>query len=108
MLRAPLTRTLRRYTVEVGGVTDAVLPAVQTHIDVLDRAVAATGHLAGESFTLADISLLPILHYVQLCPEGADMVRSAGDLSAYFAHHAQRPGYKASFPPPLPTGPVRT
>jgi glutathione S-transferase len=87
---------------------DAVLPAVQTHIDVLDRAVAATGHLAGESLTLADINLLPILHYVQLCPEGADMVRSAGDLFAYFAHHAQRACYKASFPPPLPTGPVRT
>jgi glutathione S-transferase len=69
--------------------------------------VGATGHLAGDSFTLADITLLPILHFVQLCPEGGDMVRSARNLSAYHARHAQRPSYKASFPPPLPTGPAR-
>ena len=86
---------------------DAVLPAVQTHIDVLDKAVAATGHLAGDRFTLADITLLPVLHYVQLCPEGANMVPSARNLAAYIARHAQRPSYKASFPPPLPTGPSR-
>jgi glutathione S-transferase len=90
-----------------GGVPDraaieAALPALQTHIDVLDRAVAATRHLAGESFSLADIFLLPILHFVQLCPEGGEMVRSAENLFTYFARHSQRPCYKASFPPPLP------
>lgn len=86
---------------------DAVLPAVQTQIDVLDKAVEATGYLAGDSFTLADINLLPILHYVRLSPESGDMVRAAGNLSAYFARHAGRPSYRASFPPPLPTGPAR-
>ena len=81
---------------------DAAPSGVTEHIDVLDSAVAGTGHLAGDSFTLADIFLLPILHFVQLCPEGGEMVRLAKDLSAYFARHSQRPCYKASFPPPLP------
>jgi glutathione S-transferase len=44
---------------------DAVLPAMQQQIHVLDRAVASTGYLAGASFSLADIYLLPVLH---LCP----------------------------------------
>jgi glutathione S-transferase len=79
---------------------DAVLPAMQQQIHVLDGAVASTGYLAGDSFSLADIYLLPVLHLVQRGPEGAEMVQSAKNLSAYFATHARRPSYRASLPPP--------
>jgi glutathione S-transferase len=48
-----------------------VLPAMRRQIDLLDQAVAKTGYLAGNGFTLADINLLPILYYVQRCPEAA-------------------------------------
>jgi glutathione S-transferase len=78
------------------------LPAMQKQIDVLDKTVARTGYLAGASFTIADIKLMPVLYYVQRFPEGAEMVQSAKSLSAYFTHHSERPSYKASFPPPLP------
>jgi glutathione S-transferase len=78
---------------------DAVLPAMQKQIDVLDRAVAATGYLAGDGFSLADIYLLPVLSVVQRCPEGAEMVQSAQNLSTYFARHAGRQSYRASSPP---------
>jgi hypothetical protein len=78
------------------------LPAMQKQIDVLDKTVARTGYLAGASFTLADINLLPVLYYVQRFPEGGEMVQSAKSLSAYFARHSERQSYKASFPPPLP------
>ena len=78
------------------------LPAMQKQIDVLDKTVARTGYLAGASFTLADINLMPVLYYVQRFPEGAEMVQSAKSLSAYFAHHSEQQSYKASFPPPLP------
>ena len=40
---------------------DAALPEMRTQFAVLDQAVSATGYLAGSSFTLADIDLLPIL-----------------------------------------------
>jgi glutathione S-transferase len=81
---------------------DGVLPAMQKQIGLLDKAVAKTGYLAGGGFTLADINLLPILYYVQRCPEGAEMVKAAQNLAAYFARHAERPSFKASTPPPPP------
>jgi glutathione S-transferase len=81
---------------------DGVLPAMQKQIGLLDKAVAKTGYLAGDGFTLADINLLPILHYVQRCPEGTEMVKAAPNLAGYFARHAERPSFKASTPPPPP------
>ena len=81
---------------------DGVLPAMQKQIDLLDKAVAKTGHLAGNGFTLADINLMPILYYVQRSPEGSGMVQSAKNLSAFFARHSERPSFKATIPPPFP------
>lgn len=81
-------------------VVDGALPTMQKQIDVLDRSVAATGHLAGDGFSLADINLLPVLHYVQQCPEGIEMVRSAKSLCNYFARHSQRPSFQSTMPQP--------
>ena len=81
---------------------DGVLPAMQKQIRLLDQAVAETGYLAANSFTLADINLLPILYYVQRMPEGGEMMTAAQSLAGYFARHAQRPSFKASTPPPPP------
>jgi glutathione S-transferase len=81
---------------------DAALPAMQNQINVLDRAVSTSGHLAGDGFTLADIDLLPILYYLQKYPEGEAMVNGAKNLTAYFAKHSERPCYKATIPPPIP------
>ena len=81
---------------------DAALPAMQNQINVLDRAVSSSGHLAGNGFTLADIDLLPILYYLQKYPEGEAMVNGAKNLTAYFAKHSERPCYKATIPPPIP------
>jgi glutathione S-transferase len=81
---------------------DGVLPTMQKQITLLDQAVAKTGYLAGNGFTLADINLLPILYYVQRCPEGAAMIKAAESLAGYFARHAERPSFKASTPPPPP------
>jgi glutathione S-transferase len=79
---------------------EGALPAMQKQVEVLDRTVAKTGYLAGDSFTLADINLMPILYVVQRFPEGIEMVQSAKNLSSYFARHSARPSYEASFPPP--------
>lgn len=81
----------------------AILPTMQTQIDVLDKAVARTGYLVGDGFSLADIYLMPVLEVVQRAREGNEMVQSAKSLAAYFARHAERPSYRASFPPPPPS-----
>jgi glutathione S-transferase len=82
---------------------DAALPAMQQQFDVLDKAVAGTGHLAGKSFTLADINLMPILAYLQRMPESGDMLKKSKHLSAYYARHAERPSFKNTVPPPPPS-----
>ncbi len=53
---------------------DEVTPALREQIDILDKAVAKTGHLAGKQFTLADINLMPILFYVRNFPEGGEAI----------------------------------
>ncbi|HLH92816.1 MAG TPA: glutathione S-transferase family protein [Xanthobacteraceae bacterium] len=83
------------------AVIDGVLPTMQKQIDLLDEAVAKTGYLAAGRFTLADINLLPILYYVQRCPEGGEMVKGATNLAGYYGRHAERASFKASTPPPF-------
>jgi glutathione S-transferase len=83
---------------------DAVMPAVREQISVLDRAVAASGHLVGNQFTFADINLMPILHRLQQAPEGKAAVAEAKHLAAYYARHAARPSFQRTDPPPGPPG----
>lgn len=81
---------------------DAVMPALREQIGVLDTAVAATGHLVGDGITFADLNLLPILHRVQLAPEGAKALADARHLARYFEQHTARPGFQRTVPPPRP------
>ena len=78
---------------------DALLPAVREQIAVLDRAVAATGHLVGEHFSFADINLLPILYRFRQAPEGTEILAAASHLAGYYARHATRPAFVRTIPP---------
>ena len=69
---------------------------------VLDEAVRATGYLAGNSFTLADIDLLPILFYMNKMPESRVMLAGAQHLKAYFERHIERPSVQRTYPQTLP------
>lgn len=83
---------------------EAVMPDVEKQVDVLDKAVARTGHLAGEQFTFADINLMPILHRLGQAPEGAATLAAAPHLSRYYEHHAARPSFVKTDPPSGPPG----
>jgi glutathione S-transferase len=80
----------------------AAAEKMKPQIEVLDRAVAKTGHLVGDSFTLADINILPMLFYVGRFEEGKAMLAGAKNLSAYTQRHFARPSFKQSAPPPPP------
>jgi len=75
---------------------------MKPQIAVLDRAVADTGYLAGDGFTLADINILPMLFYVNRFEEGKAMLGAAKNLSAYMERHFARPSFQKSKPPPPP------
>jgi glutathione S-transferase len=81
---------------------DAALPKMEQHFAVLDRAVAKTGHLVGDTFTLADINLLPILYYMDKMPESSEMLRRHASLRSYFDRHMSRPSARETAPPPFP------
>jgi len=78
----------------------AAAEKMKPQVEVLDRAVAATGHLVGDSLTLADINILPILFYVNRFEEGKAQLAGARNLSAYMERHFARPSFQASKPPP--------
>jgi glutathione S-transferase len=77
---------------------DEVMPALKQQVAVLDRAVAR-GYMVGDSFTLADINLMPLLHRLKLPPEGAAALAAAKNLAAYYDRHSQRPSFIRTEPP---------
>ena len=81
---------------------DAVLPALKDEIGLLDRAVAKGGYLAGDSFTFADINVMPILFYLQKFPESSAAIAAAKPLAAYYERLAARPSFQNTTPPPPP------
>ena len=81
---------------------DAVLPGVRGQLALLDRTVARTGYLVGDALTLADIFVLPMLHYLRLLPESGAMLAPSTNLGRYFETHAARPSYVRTIPPPGP------
>jgi len=83
-------------------VIDAALPKLEAQFAMLDRAVAKTGHLAGNAFTLADMNVLPMLFYLHHLPESGSMLRRTPNLSAYYERHIARASVKEAVPPPLP------
>lgn len=80
---------------------DPILQAIEAQIVFLDRAVAPTEHLIGETFTLADAYLVPILFYMRQLPESRDVLARCKPLSAYLDRHLQQPSVKATIPPPM-------
>src|SRR6202012_4523753 len=57
------------------AIIETALPKIEAQFAMLDRAVADTGHLVGNSFTLADMNVLPMLFYLHHLPESAGMLR---------------------------------
>jgi glutathione S-transferase len=80
----------------------SVMPAVLEQVAVLDSAVADTGHLVGDQYTLADVNLMPLLDRLKLPPDGAQALAGAPNLTAYYETHAQRPAFVKTTPPPGP------
>jgi glutathione S-transferase len=78
---------------------DAMQPELAQEIEVLDTALARSGHLAGDRLTLADIYLMPIIAYARQTPEGGPLIAGAKSLSAFFDRNAERESFKATEPP---------
>ena len=82
-------------------VIEAALPKMEKQFPVMDRAVAS-GYLACDAFTLADMYFTPILYYMRLGPESAAMLEASANLKAYLERNLARPCVQATIPPPMP------
>jgi glutathione S-transferase len=84
------------------AIIETALPKLEAQFAMLDRAVAKTGHLVGNSFTLADMNLLPMLFYLDKLPESRSMLQRTAKLGAYYQRHIARASVKEAVPPPFP------
>ena len=84
------------------AIIETALPKIETQFTMLDRAVAKTGHLVGNTFTLADMNVLPMLFYLNHLPESGAMLRRNAGLTAYYERHMARSTVKDAIPPPFP------
>lgn len=81
---------------------DAALPDLEKTIGVLDGALAGRQTLVGDAPTLADHILLPIVFYMNMAPESAELMGKSANLSAWLETLSARPSAQQTVPPPPP------
>ena len=62
-------------------------------LDVADRALMSQGYLAGDSFSLADISWLPYLQYLSTTPHGT-LITERPHVKSWWQRISTRPSWK--------------
>jgi hypothetical protein len=60
---------------------------------------ARCGHLVGDTFSYADMNLLPVLDNLRECPETREMLDQSKCLGKYFDGHSGRASLQATLPP---------
>ena len=80
---------------------NAALPEIEQRLQTLDKAVASTGYLVGDSLTYADLNVLPMLVALTLFPETKEMLEKHEALSAYVAKLSARPSFQNTAPPDM-------
>jgi glutathione S-transferase len=100
---------MRAYLVPIvfapGGIPDrakidAAVPGVERQMEILDKAVARTGYLVGNSFTIADMTLVPILAAASRFPESGAALAKRPNLQKYLQTHVARESVRKTAPPP--------
>src|ERR1700726_3758107 len=81
---------------------EAALPKMEQQFAPMERAVAKTGHLVGDTFTLADMNFIPILFYMGTKPESSALMARMPNLTSYLDRHMARKSVQDSKPERLP------
>jgi glutathione S-transferase len=83
-------------------IIDAALPKMEQQFPVMDCAVARTGHLVSDTFTLADMNFVPILFYMSTRPESSALLARMPDLRRYLDRHMARKSVRDTMPTTTP------
>jgi glutathione S-transferase len=76
----------------------AAVPKLAYQLKVLENTLSATPYLAGDTVSLADFTLFPILAYVKATPEGEEALKSVPAVMAWYQRIAARPSAAATDP----------
>ena len=67
---------------------------------MLERELSARDYLAGDSFSLADTFLLPVLHYMRQLPETKEIMSASPHVTAWYDRMMARPSVAETVPSP--------
>lgn len=81
---------------------EAALPDLEMNLEILDSALSGRTALVGDTPTLADHLLMPIIFYMNAAPESAEMLDRLEGLSAWLEIMSARPAAEQTVPPPPP------
>jgi len=80
------------------AVIDVAVPQIKSQLEVFDRAYGPRNLLAGDTVTLADLLLAPIIFYLGMFPEGKTLLAGAPNVTRAHAWMAERPSFKSTMP----------
>ena len=77
---------------------DEAIPKMAPQFAIMDKAVAQTGYLVGNGFTVADAYLTPILFYMNAVPESRELLGKCQPLRAYLDRQMARKSIRDTQP----------
>lgn len=80
------------------AVINAALQEIARHLDVLEQTYGDRDFLVGTAMSMADLFLAPILAYVGMFPEGAELLGKYPNVQRAQAVMRQRPSFVATQP----------
>ena len=77
---------------------DAALPEIEQLLGILDKAYGKRNVLVGETVTMADLFLAPIVVYLYMFPESKALLAKVPNVTRAHAFIAERESFKATVP----------
>lgn len=78
-------------------VVAAAIPEIVNTVKILEDQLASQPFLLGNQLTLADIMLMPSLHYLSIAPHNQEILKADSPLRTYIKNILQRPSAKNVF-----------
>jgi glutathione S-transferase len=75
------------------AVVEAARGKLSAALDVLEKALAKDEYLAGNAFSLAEVTLMPYIEYL-FPAESGDLIASRAKLGAWWKRISERPSWK--------------
>jgi glutathione S-transferase len=76
-------------------------PKVGEHLGLLEAAYDGRDFLVGDTATMADFAVAPVLHYISLIPEGPDLLAPFPNVCRGLDALRERKSFQETLPPPI-------